>query len=200
LQQEAEARKAEERASKPTSDDKGGVLKVKAQFEEAERARKEKSKEKQEAWAAREAAIGERLKAACDKRERALPGMAKEAAILEVDVIKEEQRNFFDARAKEKLELEETRADAKRKFEADMAAQRSYNKMVKGESRKKFKEAINAATPMEVDVNGAGPSSLGATIALAARAHAPQLSDYYEEARLASLLDASIGMMAMLSD
>ena len=200
LKQEADAEKASKRAMKPTSDDQGGVMKLKAEFEKSEWKRGERSNEIQKKWSSREADIGTRLRVACDRRERAPSDQGKEAAALEVDVIEEERRNFFDARAKEKLQLDEARKDAKRKFEADLETQRTYNRTVKGESRKKFKEALaGEAASMDVDAEGAGPSSLSvvSVVASAARARAPPapLSHYYEQERLASLVDESIAML-----
>jgi hypothetical protein len=52
-----------------------------------------------------------------------------------------------------------------------LAAQRTYNKTVKGEGRKKFREAIDRAAPT------------------------PDVAQYYEQERLASFVDASIAML-----
>ena len=126
--------------------------------------------------------------------------MRSHSGALQVEVIEDERRTFCDSRAKEKLQLQEVRIAAKRKFDADLEAQRAYNRNVKGEGRKKFKEALDA-TPTPMNANEAGPSSATmAPFASAARARFPKtLSDYYEEERLASLVDALIGTI-LLSD
>ena len=74
----------------------------------------------------------------------------KEAAQLAVDQIEDERRKFLASRSNKKVELETTRLAAKRKHESDLAAQRLYNKTIKGESRKKFKEAVASAEPIDV--------------------------------------------------
>eukprot|EP00966_Prymnesium_polylepis_P303973 7022779-Prymnesium_polylepis.1 len=63
LKQEEDERKEAARAMKPTSDDRGGVRKLTAEFEETERKRKAQCKAKQEEWDAREADIDARLSA-----------------------------------------------------------------------------------------------------------------------------------------
>ena len=54
----------------------------------------------------------------------------------------EERRNFYTARSKEKVQLEEARRTAKRKHDAEVEEQRVYNREIKGEVRKKFKAAL----------------------------------------------------------
>ena len=61
---------------------------------------------------------------------------------MSVDVIEEERRNFYTARSKEKVQLEEARRTAKRKHDAEVEEQRVYNREIKGEVRKKFKAAL----------------------------------------------------------
>ena len=97
---------------------------------------------------------------------------------MAIDIIKGEQSNFFRARSEEKVELEEARKDAKRKYEADLEKQRVYNKKIKSGAHKKAMEAY-AQSPMDVDPDSdvdVGAASLGmanAAVRAAARARDP---------------------------
>ena len=131
------AKKAED------ADDKGGVRKLTAAFEQADRVRKAKSQRIQEGWAAREADIVGRLKVAHEARAAATPA-DQAMRQVDVDAITEEQKNFFIARADEKEQLAEEATSLKRKYESDVARQRVSNKMVKSGARKRMREAVQA--------------------------------------------------------
>ena len=73
------------------------------------------------------------------------------------------QRNFFTALALEKKALEEARVDSKRKYEADVAKQKTHNNTVKGEGRKRFKQALK-----ELRVKEEATPAIGMKIAIAA--------------------------------
>ena len=171
------AAKATARAAMPISDDQGGVLKIKRAFDVADRERQEKSAKIQKQWDERDADIDARLTDASDAHARALPE-GKEAAQMAIDIIKDEQSNFFSARSQEKVELEEARKDAKRKHEADLEKQRVYNKKIKSGAHKKAMEAY-AQSPMDVDPDSdvdVGAASLGmanAAVRAAAQARDP---------------------------
>jgi hypothetical protein len=176
--EKAAAAAAAAAAAKPSSGNRGGVGKLEAGFVKAEQERKEKVQKTQEGWSAREADIDTRLKKANDKLARALPTDC-EAAQMEVDWIEGELRNFNTARSKEKVQLEEARLDAKRKHQAQVEEQRSYNREVKGGARKKFQKALSEASPMEVEVDQPrGPASASAatlTIGATAVAYDPDM-------------------------
>jgi len=89
--------------------------------------------------------------------------------------IEEERRTFWAARADQKKELEEERRTAKRKYDADVQAQKVYNERVKGESRKKFKAANASHAQAEEASSVVGSSAATATIGAAAAARDPIL-------------------------
>jgi len=141
--EEKKAASAAKAAAKPPSDDRGGVTKLAADFKMHQNERKRKAEEMQREWDARDEEIDAKLKVAHDALARALPD-CKEAAQLTVDVLEDERRIFYTARSNKKLQLEEEKRDAKRKHDAQMEAQKSHNKHVKGEGRKQFKVALAA--------------------------------------------------------
>jgi hypothetical protein len=170
------ARKAVVNAEKPASLDQGSIRKLTDEFNKAEEERKRKSKDKQAAWTVREADIDGRLKTANDVFVRALPGAAKEEAQLAVGVIQEEQRNFYTARSLEKKALDEEKTEAKRKYNSDVSKHQTHIKTVKGESRKKMKTALEAATPMEEEPpTRMDASAVTVGIGAAARARDPDV-------------------------
>ena len=174
IEEEAKAKKAEAKAAKPSSGDRGGVVRLRAAFDDAEVQRKLSSKTKQEGWSAREADIGRRLEVANDALACALEP-EREAAMLLVASIEEEQRNFNTVRSRERVELEQERLARKRKHDAEMAEQRAYNSGIKGEGRKKMKQAMGQATPMEEDPQAA-PASASAATAHIGRAAAARVA------------------------
>ena len=220
--EEKEAEAAARKAAKPSNDDSGGLCKLGKDFRKAEDSRKAKLAEIESRWAEREAAISKRQKVASDVLERALGPADRDAAQATIDAVDEERRCFYSARSKESVELETTRLEAKRKYDGDVQRQKVYNKQVKGESRKKFQRGLakgkagKGKAQLQLDsefdsesdseddepadsASAAGPSSL---VASAARARAPPASllAYYEQERLASLIDASMSMLHLLSD
>ena len=171
-QEVKEAEEAEKKAAKPPSNNLGGLQVLKEAFDKAQWEHEEKVKAVVEKWATRESEIDKRLADAHDVHTRALP-KDKESEQLVVDTITTEQRNFFIARATEKAELEGTKVDRKRKYDSDCVRQRLHNEDKSG--RKKMKEALDAAEPMDVEpaVKPASSSTATVGIGAAAAAHDP---------------------------
>ena len=131
-----------------------------------------KAQKVQEEWAKRDDDINSRLCAAHDQLAAAQPGPFQADARVAVDALTEERDNFFLSRSQAKAAMAEERTQAKRKLEAELARQRSYNKTVKGDARKKMKAAVEAATPQEAAAAApaVGSSSASTAVAQAARA------------------------------
>ena len=179
-------------AAKPPSNDLGGLQKLKAAHEKALQMDAKCSEAVQSSWAVREEDINERLKTAHDKLASAPDAPAKESAQILVDRLKEEQSNFYMARSQEKTELTQGRQDLKRKYEADFAKQREHNKVKNGTARKQMMEALESATPMDVEPGAGAASSSAATVAISAsaKAHDPiyQLAKAVVEAAVSAAL------------